>query len=224
MAILELVVASNSRGVRLGDLANALDAPKSSLHALSKGLVSTGYLREEEGRYLVGPAISSLIAVGPTTFQSAYRHILTELVAQWNETAMLATLVGESIVYIDSVQPDVLIRAIPTLNRRISLWPRSSGKVFLARMEPKRLEAYLRRHHPDPAEADLVRAELDVTRTTGTGISIGEAVEGHVALAVSVTDAPLPIAIAMAGPHGRMIDRIADISSTMRAAVTSLTS
>ncbi|MCD2114857.1 helix-turn-helix domain-containing protein [Rhodococcus rhodochrous] len=224
MAILELVVASNSRGVRLGDLANALDAPKSTMHALSRGLVSTGYLREADGRYLVGPAISSLLAVGPTTFQFAYRHILTELVEKWNETAMLATLVGESIVYVDSVQPDVLIRANPTLNKRISLWPRSSGKVFLAHMEPKRLEAYLRRQHPDPADADLVRAELDVTRSTGLGINIGQSVADHIGIAVPIRigQSPVTTAIAIAGPKSRLDGHVDAIASDMRNAAAAI--
>ena len=223
MAMLEVVVACNEQGIRLADLADTLDAPKSSLHALAKGLISTGYLREQDGRYVVGPAIPSLIAVGPSTVQFAYRHILSDLVQQWNETAMLATFVGESIVYVDSVQPDVLICASPALNKRLSLWPRSSGKVFLAHMEPKRLEAYLRRHHPDPADADRVRAELDITRQTGAGVSIGESVAGHIAISVPVIvrgpRLPTAIAIAIAGPKSRMEDQVEQIIEGLRQAV-----
>jgi len=51
MAILEHVLASDADGVRLLDLSAAIDAPKSSVHGLAKGLVATGYFREERGRY-----------------------------------------------------------------------------------------------------------------------------------------------------------------------------
>ena len=43
MAVLEAVVASEPNGLRLADLADMLDAPKSTLHGLAKGLAATGY-------------------------------------------------------------------------------------------------------------------------------------------------------------------------------------
>ncbi|MCH6470729.1 IclR family transcriptional regulator [Sinomonas terrae] len=224
MTILELVVASGARGMRLGDLATALSAPKSSLHALTKGLVATGYLREADGGYVVGPAISSLITAESLTAQFAYKHILSELAGRWNETAMLATLVGDSVVYLDSVEPDMLIRAIPTLNRRLVLWPRSSGKVFLAFMEQKRFDSYIRRHHPEPSDADYVRSEVDRTRATHVGVNIGQSGQDHIGLAVPifVGQSPVTTSLAMAGPRSRMEDRMDEISADMLAAAKTI--
>jgi len=224
MAILELVVASESRGMRLGDLASAVGAPKSSLHALTKGLVSTGYLREDDGRYVVGPAITSLISADPATARFAYRHILSDLAEQWNETVMLATLVGDSVVYIDCVEPDTFIRANPSLNKRLTLWPRSSGKIFLAHMDHRRFESYLRRHHPDPAEAELVRSEAAKARETGVGVNIGQSGTDHIGIAVPIFlgRTSVTTAIAIAGPRARMEDRIDEIAASVRTAVGSL--
>src|SRR5690348_16990998 len=125
MLILELVLANEDRGMRLGDLSAAIEAPKSSVHGLAKGLVAAGYLREEGNRYLPGSAISSLIAAGPTTVQAVYHHTLVKLASRWNETTMLATLVGDSVVYLDSVDSAAFIRATPVLNKRLPIWPRS---------------------------------------------------------------------------------------------------
>jgi DNA-binding IclR family transcriptional regulator len=224
MMILELVVASDTRGISLAELAVVMKAPKSSVHSLAKGLMATGYLRESEGRYLVGPAISSLIGAAPATLQSAYRHVLSELVAKWNETAMLATLVGDSVVYVDSVQPEVLIRANPTHNKRFPLWPRSSGRVFLAAMEPKRFEAYLRRHHPDAADAQHVRDEVAATKASGVGINVGGSVADHIGLAVPIVlgAAPVTTAIAIAGPKSRIQEHVDEIAADMQSAVASL--
>jgi DNA-binding IclR family transcriptional regulator len=224
MSILELVLASEGRGMRLGDLSTAIDAPKSSVHGLAKGLVAVGYLREEDGRYLVGPAVSSLIAAGPATVQEAYHHTLVELTARFNETTMLATLVGDSVVYLDSVQSEAFIRATPELNRRLPLWPRSSGKCFLAFMEPRRLEAYLRRHFPDEAEASAVRKELEVVRRDRIGYNIGESVADHLGISVPIVPKKLPVtmAIGIVGPKLRMQDRVEEIAEHLHAAVAVL--
>ncbi|HEX3678627.1 MAG TPA: IclR family transcriptional regulator [Galbitalea sp.] len=224
MAILELVLASGPHGMRLADLSAAIDAPKSTVHGLARGLVATGYFREERGRYFTGAAISSLIAVGPTTLPSVFHHALEELTAKWNETSMVATLVGDSLVYLDSVEPVTLIRAAPQLNKRLSIWPRSSGKCLLAFMEPKRLEAYLRRNHPAPADAERVRGELARIRETHVGMNIGETIADHIGLAspIIVGNAPVTIAIAVVGPKSRMQDHVHEIAHSIRETAESL--
>ena len=104
MSLLELVLASNPQGLSLGELSSMIAAPKSSVHGLAKGLVATGYFREDKGRYVVGPAVSTLLAVGPSALPAVYHHALEELTQKWGETSMLATLVGDSVVYIDTVE------------------------------------------------------------------------------------------------------------------------
>jgi DNA-binding IclR family transcriptional regulator len=224
MSILELVLSSDPDGMRLADLSATIEAPKSTVHGLAKGLVATGYFREDKGRYFVGPAISSLLAVGPTGLPSMFHHVLEELTAKWDETSMIATLVGDSIVYLDSVEPASLIRAAPELNKRLSIWPRSSGKCFLAFMEPKRLEAYLRRNHPDPVDAAHVRDELSQIRQTHVGFNIGESVAGHLGMASPIIngDSAVTLAVAVVGPWSRVHDRMDDIAQGVREAAESL--
>jgi DNA-binding IclR family transcriptional regulator len=218
MAILELVLASDAAGVRLLDLSAAIDAPKSSVHGLAKGLVATGYFREERGRYFPGPAISSLIAVGPTALPAVYHHALEQLTARWNETSMLATLVGDSLVYVHAVESKEFIRAAPDLNVRMSMWPRSSAKCFLAFMHPRRLEAYLRKHHPDPADAEMVLKELETVRETRVGVNRGGAGGAHIGIASPVLagDSQVTVAVAMAGPRPRMEERLEDMIQSLR--------
>lgn len=224
MSILELVTSSDDRGVRLGDLASELSAPKSSLHALVRGLLSTGYLREEGGRYLVGPAFPGLVAAAPEAPWSSYRQTLSELAAMWNETAMLGTLVGDSVVYVDCVEGGNLIRARPDLNKRLVLWPRSSGKIFLMHMEARGLEAYLRRNHRDPVDAATVRSELEITREAGYGVNIGGSVSGHIGIAVPAVHGKTPVtmSIGLAGPRSRIESRVDEIAKSMREAVAVL--
>jgi DNA-binding IclR family transcriptional regulator len=226
-AIIELIVANDLAGVRLGDLATALDAPKSTTHGLVKGLIATGYLREEDGRYHTGPAISGLLAAGPVSLPAAYHHALEQLSAQWTETAILATLVGDSAVYLDVVEPATLIRASPPRNKRQPLWPRSSGKCFLAFMEPRRSDAYLRGHILEPAERDRIRAELQIIRETHIAINRGDhrgSDEIGVASPIIRAGATVTTAVALAGPAVRMHDKLNDIADSVRQAAQSLSS
>lgn len=223
MAILELVLASEDRGMRLGDLSEAIEAPKSSVHGLTRGLVAEGYLREAEGRYFTGPAVSSLLAAGSTTLPALYRHTLEQLSRQWNETAFVATLVGDSLVYVDSVESEAFIRAAPQLHRRFELWPRSAGKCLLAYLDQRRLDAYLRRHHGD-AEAQVVRAELARVRDTRIGLNVGEPQSAHIGIATPIVtgSSPVTVAIALAGPKSRLQDKVDDIAASMLAAADQL--
>src|ERR1700754_1087736 len=112
MAILEVVVGSGSAGARLQGLPGAIQAPKSSIHGLAKGLVAEGYLREADGRYFLGPAVSALLASGAPHVPAVYRPTLERLSKEYGETTMLGSLVGDTLVYLDAVEPaDAFIRA-----------------------------------------------------------------------------------------------------------------
>lgn len=223
MAILELVLGSEDRGMRLGDLATAIQAPKSSVHVLAKGLVAEGYLREFDGRYFTGPAVFSLHLASSTSVTALYRHTLESLSRQWDETAMLATLVGDTLVYVDAVEPNAFIRAAPQLNQRFALWPRSAGKCFLAFMDDRRLQSYLKRHH-GAAEHEAMRSELAHVRETRIGVNVGESPAGHIGIATPIIHGmgPPAIALAVAGPGPRMQDKVDDVAASLLSAAEQL--
>jgi DNA-binding IclR family transcriptional regulator len=87
-------------------------------------------------------------------------------------------------------------------------------------MDQKRFEGYLRRHHPEPSDAEYVRSEVERTRSTHIGVNIGQSGQDHIGLAVPifVGQSPVTTALAMAGPRSRMEDRMDEISVDMLAA------
>ena len=97
-------VAAGRSGVRLAELAAALDAPRSSVHGLVKGLVATGYLTEKAGAYSIGPAIGALVMTAPPTIDPVARPAMEALHRRFDETVMLGSRVGDSVVYTDSVE------------------------------------------------------------------------------------------------------------------------
>ncbi|MBY8858665.1 helix-turn-helix domain-containing protein [Nocardia sp. CA2R105] len=224
MSIIEMVVRTEANSVRLADLAASIGAPKSSIHSLAKGLVATGYLREDKARYFIGPAISGLLATGSTERSSAYQHTLTRLTETWGETTILATLVGDTLVYVDVVEPQAVIRASPARHKRQLLWPRSSGKIFLAHMEPRRIDNYLRRHLAEPELEEAARDELRVVRETGIAINSNGygGLEIGIASPVVFAGSPVTLAVAVAGPDARMRSKMDDLPRSLLAAARAL--
>ena len=91
-------------------------------------------------------------------------------------------------------------------------------------MEPRRFEAYLRRHHPDQAEAGQVREEIAKVREMHVGFNIGGSIEGHIGIASSVIirDFPVTVAISLAGPRSRMEDHVDEMAQNLRETAEAL--
>lgn len=217
--ILELA-ASHRAGVRLSELAAALDAPRSSLHGLVKGLVATGYLREDGGAYTIGPAINTLLAAAPPTVAEAARAAMEELHGQFNETVMLASLVGSSVVYTDTIESTQPIRYSAPLSTRRPLHPTSSGKCFLAFGSAR----FRENHLADLPRQDEIRRELEEIAQHGVAINRGETLPDISGVGAPIFDGGRVVAaIAVAGPTTRLSDIVTDIAEATRTAAREVT-
>lgn len=208
--------AQTEGGVRLAALANALGAPKSSVHGLVKGLVATGYLFERDGLYSLGPAIDVLLGPARPDILIAAHHSLEELQKAYDESAMLCMLVGASVVYVDLVESTQMIRYSAPLNQRRPLYPTSAGKCFLAHFSPRRQETYLREQVPQERHSAVVE-ELAEVRQNAFAINKGETVPDVYAVASPIIVAGRVIAcLAIAGPHVRMSDKLERAAEGLR--------
>lgn len=223
MAILEAVVANEEQGLRLTDLSDTLSAPKSTIHGLARGLVTTGYLRERQGRYFRGPALELLVA-GKYRVPPSFHRALEQLCDQWKESAILATLAGDSVINIDVVVTDQMIRASPTLPHRRPLWPTSYGKLFLAYMDPRRRDAYLSRKFDDSRERARILKELETIRSTRVAFNRGENIPEMfgVSSPIFVGDSEVTLGIGLVGPAERMKGREDELAGGVLATARSL--
>lgn len=222
MTILEHVLGSGSDGMRLADLSVAMRAPKSSIHGLSRGLVATGYLREDLGRYFLGPAVAMLLASTQHAMPAAYQSAMERLTSRWGETTLLVSLVGDSVVYVAKEEPPAMVRASPQMNTRFSLWPRSSGKVFLAYMAEHRREAFLDKTFPNSTERDETRAVFERIRETRITTRVDSGETG-VATPVLFHNRPVTTALSIVGPAERMKGKTEAIAEDMLETVQQIT-
>ena len=192
-------------------------APKTSLVGLLAGLVGESCLvRDEAGRYSLGPRIHSLAMqamAGRELFMLA-RPILLRLVEASGETAVIGALAPDAdlAIYLDKVESSNPIRYAVTVGERRDLYCTAMGKALLAYFEPARLKKYLK---STPRErftattitgtADLL-AELSRVRREGIARTNGERVKGASGQAAPVfgSDGALVAALLIAGPSERM--------------------
>jgi DNA-binding IclR family transcriptional regulator len=217
VTILEFVAAAEPSGVRLPTLATVLDAPKSSIHGLLQGLVARGYLLSEGGEYRIGPAPAALLTPSrPPVAQLALRP-MEQLRDRFGETASLSELVGDSYVYIATVESNQMIRFSAPIGQRSELYPRSPGKVYLAAMTERRVKSYFAAHLAERFAFEDVLADLVEVRRRGYSINRGESLPGLSAVAAGVVVVNrVKFTLSVAAPSERIVSRIAEIGMAVR--------
>src|SRR5262249_34504866 len=136
-------------GMTFGELAEAVGAPKSSVHGFVSGLLANGWLYERNRRFFLGPAVYGLTLAGG--------HIRAGLVTDSDLAALheatglavfLGVLAGEDLIYISEVGSDPVTGFDARSNIRRAPLATAGGKALLAARPDAEREAYLRRHAP----------------------------------------------------------------------------
>ena len=208
------MLADADGALGLSELATVSGLPLPTVHRLMRTLVKRGYVRQEASRrYTLG---SRLIRLGETSsrMQGTWlRPCLAQLVRLTGETANLAMLDGNEVVYIAQVPP-VCTRCgcSPSLGAGSSRIAPRSARPCCAQLPPGEARALLERSGMPaytPAtitDPDLLLAHLEVIRKQGYAVDEGEQEVGVRCFAVAVPDTPGSLAISTSGPQTRMTD------------------
>ncbi len=211
-SILELVSASEPSGMSLAALADSLQAPKSSAHGLVQGLLSVGYLVGTDGIYHLGPAPGALLRSAQPPLAERARHDMETLRDQIDETVVLSELVGDTFVYVGMIEAHQAIHYSTPLGKRHALVPMSAGRAFLAGMDDKSIDSYLRTH-PD-VDRNATMDDITEIRRTGTAINRELTVPGLSAVASTIgNERPARWALSVAGPTDRLSPRMDEIAA-----------
>jgi IclR family transcriptional regulator, acetate operon repressor len=207
------MLADAGGALGLSELAANSGLAPATVHRLMRTLVKRGYVRQEASRrYTLG---SRLIRLGETSSRMLgtwLRPVLAQLVRETGETANLAVLDGDEVVYIAQVPSPHSMRMFTEPGRRVQPHCTAVGKALLAELPPEQARALLERSDM-PAytpttitDPDLLLAHLEVIRKQGYAIDEGEQEVGVRCFAVAVPDAPASLAISTSGPQARMTD------------------
>ena len=222
--ILELV-ASSREGLALREVSAELEAPKSSLLPLLRALTARGYLAQgAAGEYRLG---AGALALGSGSASqrdlAAVAHpALVELMRRTGETVFLGTLGGDglSVVYVDKVESEHIIRYAAGVGDRRPLHATSSGKAILAFLPAEQREGILRtltlaRHtERTVTSVPALRASLEEIQRAGVCVSLDEMVRGAAGVAAPIFDRQGRVAgvCTVAGPTDRVRPQVRQLT------------
>jgi DNA-binding IclR family transcriptional regulator len=232
--ILELVAASRE-GLPLREVSAQLEAPKSSLLPLLRALAARGYLDQGRGgEYRLGPRALELGSGSPAhrELHEIARPALVELMRRTGETVFLGALAadGQSVVYVDKVESEQIIRYAAGVGDRRPLHATSSGKVILAHLPEEDREAILRdltlAHHTERTvtSPQALRAALDEIRAAGVCVSVDELVRGASGVSAPIFDRHGRVvgACTIGGPTDRVRPRVRTLTTEVKAAARAI--
>jgi DNA-binding IclR family transcriptional regulator len=195
--VLDLFTASRPEW-RAAEIAAALDAPRSSVHDLLSSLVDTGLLQcRARGRYRIGWRVVELSETLRATVdvRSCAAPILQELAHKYGETAHLAVLERDRVLYVDKVLGNHVINVSGArVGARLEPHCSAVGKVLLAQCEAEELTRHLtgkplRRLTPSTIiDAAALTRELVSVRRAGCAFDAGETVPEVHCVAAPVRD------------------------------------
>jgi IclR family acetate operon transcriptional repressor len=207
------MLADADGALGLSELAAVSGLPLPTVHRLMRTLVNRGYVRQEASRrYTLGSRLIRLGEISSRMLGTWLRPFLTQLVRTTGETANLAMLDGDEVVYIAQVPSPHSMRMFTEPGRRVQPHCTAVGKALLAELPPGEARALLERDGMPaytPAtitDPDLLIAHLEVIRKQGFAVDEGEQEIGVRCFAVAVPDAPGSLAISTSGPQARMTD------------------
>jgi DNA-binding IclR family transcriptional regulator len=209
-------------GVSLAELAERLDAPKSSIQELTNGLLATGYLVERDRRFTLGPGpfVLSIRTVGLSLRQVDHEQ-LALAAERVGHILFVGARVGDDHVFVDQAGQDVLMDFVSATRPRRPLLITATGKILLAFAPTvERNDFLVRMEREQPEQVAAFLKELPEIRASRLAYNSGETVPGRFAVATPLIDPAgslLAAICAVGGPE--VADTLPDLGRALLDAV-----
>jgi IclR family transcriptional regulator, acetate operon repressor len=211
--LLELLADSGDSS--LTELSAAIDVPVPTTHRFLKTLVSLGYVRQLPNRhYGLGLKLTRLAGRVESQFGPIVTPHLDTLAREIGESANLAVLEGDMVVYIAQSPSRHAMRMFTEVGHRAHTHSTGVGKAILAGLSDDQVARIVSRVGM-PAETEhsitdlaKLRTELHRIRRAGYATDKGEQEIGVVCYAVAIPDVPISMAISVSGPTFRMTQEL----------------
>jgi IclR family transcriptional regulator, KDG regulon repressor len=212
--LLALEQSPAGRGVT--DIARALALPKSAVHRLLVTFQACGFVQQqaETSRYTLGPVLArlGLRAADLFTPRRVARPYMEALAHEVGETIFLGVLCEASVLVVEKVEHNQVLRISPELGTTLPLRQTALGQVWLAFCPVAQRQALLATLVAPasviPAERALagLRQELSAIAQQGFAVSLETWMPDICCLAVPVWNRrhELVAALAVAVPRSRM--------------------
>lgn len=195
----------------LSELAVQSGLPLPTIHRLVRTLVDRGYVRQlPDRRYALGSRLIPLGEVAGSMLGTFARPELEALVDDLGESANLAVLDGDMVMYVAQVPSRHSMRMFTEVGRRVYPHCTGVGKALLSGLPDEDVRALLSRTGMPAATAstitdpDALLTELARVRAGGHAVDEGEQEIGVRCVAVPVGEGRGAVALSVSGPAPRM--------------------
>lgn len=213
------------QGLGLGQIAAAVQLPKSTVHRLIAALAEEDLVAQEPGgKARLGSGIARLAAASREALGDRLRPVLLDLRRDLDETVDLAVLDGAAVRFVDQLPAPRRLRATSAVGEVFPLHCTANGKALLAAMPeeqaiallPKRLARLTQR---TIVSREKLRAELARIRQESVAFDREEHTEGICAVGAVVVDDSGPVAaISVPVPVQRFRGREEHLAELVRSA------
>ncbi len=214
--VLETVAAAG-RDLSISEIAAVCGLPVPTIHRLARTLVDRGYMRQlPNRRYALGARLVPLGEAAGAMLGAWARPVLESLVAQLGESANVAVLDRDRVMYVEQVASHHSMRIFTEVGRRVYPHSTGVGKAILSLLPDEQVRALLARTGMPAQTAhtitdpDALIAALHDIRRHGYAMDEGEQEDGVRCVAVPVQAADLYMAVSVSGPSPRMSPELVD--------------
>nr|WP_262495962.1 IclR family transcriptional regulator C-terminal domain-containing protein [Nonomuraea sp. SYSU D8015] len=179
-------------GSTLADAARATGQPRATVRRAIQTLERLGYAAAEGTRFVLLPKVLELgyAHLSGRAFRAVVQPHLADLVARVHESASVAVLSGDDIVYLARVPTRRIMSVDITVGTRFPAYATSMGRVLLASLPEERLDAITPKplsRHTIATTAEL-KAAVRQAAADGYALVDQELEEGVRSLAVPIRD------------------------------------
>lgn len=211
-AILETI--NEADGIRLTDIAEVLDMPKSTVHRYLWTLLQWEYLAKEGDEFHISHRFISF-GWNARTRKEGYQMAKTkveELAEDTDERAQFIVEEHGKAVYVHRQTGDHAVLTDSGIGKRINLHGTSAGKAIMAEWSDDRIAEYVDTHGlPDITSETITNREtlmeeIETIREQGYSVNREENIEGlnAVGAAVNGPDDEVLGALSVSGPTNRL--------------------
>lgn len=225
--VLEVLAAGGALGI--SEVAAGAGLPDGTAHRLLRTLVARGYVRQHpDRRYALGAGLLGLGAGARRAAVAVAGPFLSRLVELSGETANLAVLEGDRVVYVAQAPSPHRLRIFAEVGRHVTAHSTAVGKVLLAGLPDAEVTALLGRTGMPARTARTcttrggLLTQLAAVRCQGWAVDDEEEETGVRCVAVPVQDGRRVLAaMSVSGPASRVPARPqADLVSGLQATAT----
>ena len=136
LSIFEYLTETENVGKTLTEIANELDAPKSSLFPILRTLVSRGYLHYNSltYQYFIGYKLYEIGTkyANDDNLDDAIYQVMVNIANNYNVTVALGELVAGDVLFLQKVDLFEKLRLYKAVGRRTPAYANALGKVLLS--------------------------------------------------------------------------------------------